>query len=282
MKYFLFILIVCNTKAFCQPNNVVLGNLKPFLARTLLFDSIDFSSCEQSYKNAVTSRFKKHYIIDQVKCLNRTKDWYQVVQDGNEFYVEKFYFEDTVSINEELAALLLKYPNISDRKTILTKHLINRDSMEKEEEKSIEMAALRTEDSLRKEYHNLLVGLRNKNKVIWDWSWSYPSEYSSFAEVSIEVLNTFKQKIKYIWFTFNAFNPVDDPIRDGFKGGYDVTVRGIGPVEFGEKANWNFESVFYSKTIQTMRIKQLKIQFFDGTIKTIIKPLQIKTKEEAE
>ena len=67
-------------------------------------------------------------------------------------------------------------------------------------------------------------------------------------------------------FTFSATNPVGDPALDNFTGKRTVTLRGIGPVEYGDFGEWDFEDAFYSRTVENFKITVIKIQFFDGTV----------------
>ena len=130
-------------------------------------------------------------------------------------------------------------------------------------------------DSLNKELDKIHAIYRQNNLFLLHWSWSYPNENSKFVDVDITVINPYKQKIKYVWFTFIAFNPVGDPIRNGINGKTEKIAKGIGPIKYGDKGSYNFESVFYSKVIDNIRVKQIKIQFFDGTFKIIVSPREV-------
>ena len=62
----------------------------------------------------------------------------------------------------------------------------------------------------------------------------------------------------------------------------EKTVQGIGPIDYSEKGSYNFESVLYSKVVESMKIKQIKIQFFDGTVKVISNPKSLNIDTESE
>lgn len=103
--------------------------------------------------------------------------------------------------------------------------------------------------------------------VIYDFG--FPEEYS-FTGFRVEVLNTSKKRIKYISFNVIAYNEVDDPIRT-FGGSYSKTLRGVGPVEAGGSAAWNFENIWYDNTFHTGRINSVTVEYFDGTKITFTK-----------
>jgi hypothetical protein len=81
---------------------------------------------------------------------------------------------------------------------------------------------------------------------------------------SISVSNYAEKTIKYISFTVKALNPVDDIVAT-------KTVRGVGPIEKGRSASYEFEDIIYSNTAKYLNIESVKIQYMDGTIYTIPK-----------
>src|SRR5207249_1856976 len=85
-------------------------------------------------------------------------------------------------------------------------------------------------------------------------------EYS--GGFSIAISNYSVKTIKYIWITTIAYNAVDD--RIGTK-----TVQGVGPIEKNKTGTWKFESIYYSRVFHSLEISALKIQYMDGSIKTI-------------
>lgn len=103
--------------------------------------------------------------------------------------------------------------------------------------------------------------------IVASWAWSYPTKYSYAADVSFSVMNPTRKKIKYVWFTLAAFDAVDGRLSSF--GKTSVTVKGIGPIEPFETTAYEFEDVFASKVIDRMEIQSVKVQYFDGTYKTI-------------
>lgn len=90
-------------------------------------------------------------------------------------------------------------------------------------------------------------------------------EYSTGA--TFKIYNPSKKTIKYIWFTVGGENPVGDLV--GSKGNYYKTVKGIGPVESNGIAEWDFQYLWYTNIVETLRITTIKIQYMDNTVKTL-------------
>jgi len=90
-------------------------------------------------------------------------------------------------------------------------------------------------------------------------------EYSTGA--TFKIYNPSKKTIKYIWFTVGGENPVGDLV--GSKGTYFKTVKGIGPVESNGIAEWDFQYLWFTNIVETLRIINIKIQYMDNTVKTL-------------
>ncbi len=267
----------------------VVGKISTNYNNYLVFKAYDTRSCLLDYKSSIYVNDRNQIIIGDTTCKG---SWpcYQVVYKDTIRLIEKSMFEDKKKIDGEIKTILARQPFLNDRfqwaikqKEIL-KNQIDRELREAALKDSLlyveeEKENLRKIDSLKTQIDKHLSSYRLKNWVLWDWSWFYPNEYSSFADVYVEVINPFPKKIKYIWFTLKAFNAVDDLIKNGISGASSVTVKGIGPIDYSDRATYNFESVFYSKVINSMMLSQIKIQFFDGTVKVINSPHKILIEE---
>lgn len=237
--------------------------------------------CEVNYQTLKIANDSVFYIIGDSVCgPGIFSNCYVIAYtNGYKYYSPKYQFKNTAYLDSQIVILKSTSTTYKDR---INSALLEIDSIKKLQAKQDEenvktqiQKELKEIDSLQKVWDKYMTVLRGKNLVLYNWSWNYPNEYSSFTDVSIEVINPFKQKIKYISFTFQAFNAVDDPVKDGISGATLKSVKGIGPIGYGEKGSYKFESVFYSKIISTMRITQIKIQFFDGATKTITNPVSI-------
>jgi hypothetical protein len=115
----------------------------------------------------------------------------------------------------------------------------------------------------------------SKGLVILDWSFYDESEYTEGTSIKISVINPTKKNIKYLWFTFSGYNAVDDLIIDTIKGKSKVTVKGVGPISPSESGDYEYDYVWHTDLVQRVKIDQVKVQFMDGSFKTILIPKQI-------
>ena len=56
------------------------------------------------------------------------------------------------------------------------------------------------------------------------------------------------------------------------KGVKNITVKSIGPIKPDESGLYTFEYVWYTDIVETAKITNIKIQYMDGTFKTITVP----------
>jgi hypothetical protein len=76
--------------------------------------------------------------------------------------------------------------------------------------------------------------------------------------------NMDKRTIKYVFVTVTAKNPVNDVI--GSK-----TVKAVGPIKHLDVGSYEFKDVFFSRVLKYVYITGVKIQYMDGTFRTIPK-----------
>ena len=81
--------------------------------------------------------------------------------------------------------------------------------------------------------------------------------------------NCFNKRIKYINITLTAYNGVGDIQRDDI-GRSSAKLRGIGPIEKGDIAFFDWDEIFWDDNdiIDEVRITNITFTFFDGTTKS--------------
>jgi hypothetical protein len=245
------------------------------------------NECHLDESTSINSNDTAFYVIADTSCL--LKEAYIVVYNRKKYLIDATRFENRKAIGWSLFDAQLGGLNTETRyQNVISQMPSLIEELKKEQEKKIQEAAIKEyeiknadkiRDSLNKELDKLYIQQAKLNLVLRDWDFHYENKYSRSIDIDVTVENPFRKTIKYIWFTFKAYNPVDDPIKDGITGKYESTVRGIGPIDYGSKGVYNFESVFYSKVIETMRMTMIKIQFFDGSIKIINNPRTLKLDE---
>lgn len=235
-------------------------------------------NCLPDFSEAISLLEKNVLIIGDTSC---GKYFYYIValKDGARL-IETYNFYDTVRINKDLITVKENIPDIEERykkglpefEQAIAKKKDEERKREEDETAEYNKMMKDTLASLQKRYDKILAIYAKENLILWDWAWSYPSEYSSMPEITVQIINPYRKKIKYVWVTFRAYNAVDDPVP-AFRG--NATGKGIGPIEYGDKGGWTFDNIYYSKVIETIKITQIKIQFFDGTFKTFANPRRI-------
>ena len=81
--------------------------------------------------------------------------------------------------------------------------------------------------------------------------------------------NCFNKRIKYINITLTAYNGVGDIQRDDI-GRSSAKLRGIGPIEKGDIASYDWDEIFWDNNdiINKVLITNISFTFFDGTTKS--------------
>lgn len=284
-------LILCLIVNFCvyfvaaQSSSVVVA--KTITSGNHLYADLDPEKCQYPAQSAIEVSGRILYIIGDSICQKGTRKWVIVLHDQKPYYIEKILVENASHVNFYLAEMDKKGTDWRQRMVMADPEIIQLSKRTEEEERdrlikdSLELVRQIKEqkkqaDSLGQIVDKMFAELRIKNLIIYEWSWSYESEYSLAADFSIRFINPFRKKIKYLWITLRAYNPVDDPIRDGVSGKLEKTVQAIGPIEYEGEGSYEFENVWYSRVIGWMKISRLKVQFFDGSIKIIENPKSLR------
>ncbi|MGJ1364067.1 hypothetical protein ACR79B_19505 [Sphingobacterium spiritivorum] len=100
------------------------------------------------------------------------------------------------------------------------------------------------------------------------------SEYTDGTGVEFEITNTSKKTIKYVTFNFTGYNAVNDKVitaKTSLK-----SRKGIGPIGLGEGGSYTFEYVWFTDIVEYMKVNSIKLQYTDGTFKTITNISSIK------
>lgn len=184
--------------------------------------------------------------------------WHVITPCGQRAYITDF----GPVVSEEVRKKYKALGTQGDPERIVEAGKVYRERLEAKQKK--QQQEDRVSDSLTKKF---IKDYEKYGIVVSDWSWYYPNEYSSAVDVEVEILNLSKKKIKYVWFTLAAYNPVDDRLTS--MGKSSVTIRGIGPIEGQSVGEWSWDHVFWSEVIATMKITQVKVQYFDGTVKVL-------------
>ena len=75
--------------------------------------------------------------------------------------------------------------------------------------------------------------------------------------------------IKYINISFVGINTVNDKVLNKYGGSYINNVRCVGPIKQYEEAEFEWDYVWFTDIVETVKLVSIKVQYMDGTIKTI-------------
>lgn len=97
---------------------------------------------------------------------------------------------------------------------------------------------------------------------------SVPTSEDPFTGASFQIMNFSSKTIKYAKFNFYGKNAVNDKVL--YKPGvYNITRQGIGPVEKYATGSWNFETVWMTDIVETLKLISVTITYMDNTVKTV-------------
>ena len=105
------------------------------------------------------------------------------------------------------------------------------------------------------------------------------SEVTEGTGIEMQYLNSTKKRIKYVTAVVVGYNGVDDPVKASFTRKYEVVLKGVGPIEPDETATYKKEYAWHTDVVEYIKIKSIKVDYMDGTSKTITKPESARLKE---
>lgn len=126
-------------------------------------------------------------------------------------------------------------------------------------------------DSARTDTRDIMKEHAKNDHVILDWNW-LPKD-SSFITVEVSFLNPYEKNIKKMWLTFSAFDAKGKPVKDLKTGKTTIIIESdrIHAAD-GGYIDYKFEKIFNSKSVDEMKVEQVKLEFADNSIKIIKGP----------
>lgn len=125
-----------------------------------------------------------------------------------------------------------------------------------------------------------LESCKPKGLSVVKWSFHDESEYTSGKGVEVSVYNPTGKTIKYLWFTLVGYNPVGDKVVDPKRKTSNVTLKGVGPIAPDETSSYTFSYAWFTDLVSTAKMLSIKVQYMDGTFKTISAPGSITLSED--
>lgn len=175
-------------------------------------------------------------------------EFYEILHDNKTYYVERDKIETDASFFGQI------------------------ERMSKEKADKFKAHASYIEDILYKDKIKKALQFIDNCKVrglaILDWSFYDESEYTEGTSIKFRVYNPTSKTIKYIWFTVIGYNPVGDKVTDIRKGS-SITVKAVGPIKREESGLYEFDYVWLTDMVETMKVSTIKIQYMDNSIRTV-------------
>ena len=202
------------------------------------------------------------YVTDYILCNNGKPEIFFEVYNGKKFvYVKDAHVTFNKDVDRDNIKVTLSRRTV-DEKAFLhanIQQIVDFGTRYFVEEKELEMSSERSE-AMQPFFEVEKYGI---GFIKYNATEGYSSTGAHF-----EIFNPSKKTIKYIWFTFAGENAVEDLVKMK-NGTYYTTVKGIGPIESYGIGSWSFEYVWFTDIIQYLRLSTIKIQYMDGSLKTV-------------
>lgn len=99
--------------------------------------------------------------------------------------------------------------------------------------------------------------------------WKTGPDSAGGVSVSIDFLNTTEKEMKYITFRCVPYNSVNDIVASTIGDTVEVPCQLTGPIKAKKSGTVRFENIWYNRTITKAAIKEINIQYMDGSEETI-------------
>lgn len=192
-----------------------------------------------------------------------------IIDCKDEKFIEGYYFGEKSYLKVEK----------SNPKTFYVKKDDNKYSLEDIYSKLQNLTPERKEAIDNYAKYNSTVQLNDLKDKLYDYIMSfqkypiafvhgYPTKDYSMTGAEFKIMNFSSKTIKYITFNFYGKNAVNDKVLYR-KGVYNISRKGIGPVEKFATGFWSFDSVWLTDIVQTLELSSVNIQYMDGTAKLV-------------
>lgn len=131
------------------------------------------------------------------------------------------------------------------------------------------LAKEKKQDSINKVIDQIILEAKNKYPIyIKQLSTSYPNSAGG-VDLIAKIVNLGTKTIKYVTFTGYPLNAVDDKCYCGIRRYSTASPIGVGPIDPNKEVSYQFENLWYNGTISKYVPVSIKIEYMDGTYKTV-------------
>jgi len=261
MKNILFLFFLIPIFSFGQTNKIEILTDTSIAVGIVIEDCYVGKSIDSYCFNNLDKHLKSGAVV-LISGIKNCKKSYS--NDNNKFFEirnnnETYFIEEEKLLTDETYYSQIEnmLPNVADSFRQYAQHL----------------STILYENDMNKAL-KFIDGCKVSGLAILDWSFYDESEYTDGTGVKIKVYNPTRKTIKYLWFTFVGFNPVGDKIIDR-KRGSNITMKGVGPIKPNESGTYEYSYVWFTDLVETAKLIFVKIQYMDGSIKTITTPKKV-------
>lgn len=129
---------------------------------------------------------------------------------------------------------------------------------------------------------NLISSLQKAGLAIMDYTAFDNSEYTDGTGFRIKLFNPNKKTIKYVNISFVGINAVNDKVLNKYGGSYINNVRCVGPIKQYDEAEFEWDYVWFTDIVETVKLVSIKVQYMDGSIRTITDFKNVVVKEDEQ
>lgn len=188
---------------------------------------------------------------------------------NNKFYIKGYFFGREYYIEDKKENFIFFIPQESEKQYTfdeIENAFRNLDSNQREKIKNYSkyISNLILEDKIDKAF-DYIDSFKKYSIAILD---AHPITNYSMTGAKFKILNLSKKDIKYITFNFYGKNPVKDKVlyRSGV---YNVSRKGIGPIESYATGTWEFDDVWLTDIVEYLTLTSMNIIYMDGTSRVI-------------
>ncbi len=234
----------------------------------ILFCSLSYSQRKLEF---IKAKGKNYPSLGQEFAMGCTLDIKELIENDDELVLYGYFICDKEN-NGIYKVLWNSQSYLIEENKVLIKpedesFLKSLDSIEQKEMTSKVIETVKIEgEAAKAKVESLVAKYKTKgniNGVLFKKSNVYDqSEYTKGTGYKAVFMNTGSKTIKYIWFTVKGINPVGDLVST-------QTLKGVGPIKPNEEGIYEFDYVWFTDLVETTKLSTIKIQYMDGSIKTI-------------
>ena len=124
----------------------------------------------------------------------------------------------------------------------------------------------------KKEFKTYLDNQKSDGIILMSYTVEDVSEVTDGVTAKFEVFNPTNKTIKYVTFYVSGINAVGDKVYNIRQQNYVSEFRGVGPIKTKESASYEWEYAWFTDVVETLKIIKIKIQYMDGSAKTVTTP----------